>query len=339
MKKKSTRKISIETSTKLVTFLKNLDDDKRIELFKELFLKHGVELKLNPVGMLVVKASKPTSEAIYANLQALNKAKGPITFEGIYNAIVSEKEVVEEPEEELDPDSTQWTHIEFREKSGNTISIKPKTENQQLLVNEILNKKVIFANGASGTGKTMISVCVALKLLEKKAIKKIWITRPNLPSESFGFLPGNIDEKMLPFFLPIYNIIDNLIGKDRRVALIEKGSIEILPVAFARGMNIGTTQPEILIVDESENLTLKQMFLMLSRIGADRNSKIILSGDSYQSDLGGKDDKSLVKVEKILKGLPSVAFITFNKNDVVRSKEVQEIVERFEKYEEDKNKK
>ena len=111
------------------------------------------------------------------------------------------------------------------------------------------------------------------------------------------------------------------------------GKIEILPIAFARGMNIGVMRPEILIIDESENLTLKQMYLMLSRIGSNINSKIIFCGDSYQSDLGYKDENSLKKAEQILSGSKNVAFTTFTKEDVVRSVEVQEIVERFEQYE------
>lgn len=325
--KKSTRKISLGVSSKLVTFLNSIEAEKREQLFQELFLNHGVDLKINPVGMLIVKTSRTDSGIITENLDILNRSKDPLTLERVYGAIVGGVEVTTEEGER-----TEWLDLSFRDKSGKTFSVKPKTENQKLLIENILDKKVVFANGASGTGKTMISTSVALKMLEKGLVKKIWITRPNLPSENFGFLPGDISSKMLPFFLPIYNIIDSLVGKERRIDYIDKGKIEILPVAFARGMNIGMIHPEILIVDESENLTLKQMFLMLSRIGSHKNSKIVLCGDSYQTDLKGADSTTLEKAEHILKGSDYVGFVNFTKIDVVRSQEVQDIVERFEKY-------
>lgn len=323
--KKSTRKITLDANDRLTIFFKENESN---QVFSEIESKFNVSMKINSVGMLVLRGDKSITANLEKCFNKLKNLKRKISLEDIYD-ILNGKIIIDQEQETEE----SWVQIEFRNKTGDTTIIKPKTINQNKLIEEILSKKVIFANGSSGTGKTLIAVCVALKMLEKGEIRKIWITRPNLPSESFGFLPGNIDEKMLPFFLPIYNMIDNLVGSERRIDYIEKGKIEILPVAFARGMNIGAMQPEFLIVDESENLTLKQMFLMLSRIGSHKNSKIILCGDAYQSDLGHKDENSLSTVEKILKGSKNVAFITFDKNDVVRSREVQEIVEMFEKYE------
>lgn len=323
--KKSTRKITLEASDKLTVFFKEHESNK---VFEDLESKFNISIKTNAIGMLVLRGEKEVTAKLEQCFNKLKTLKRDIVLNDIYD-ILEGKIVIEE---EIEEGKQSWTQFDFRNKSGKTTVIVPKTIHQQQLIDEILEKKVIFANGSSGTGKTMIAICVALKMIERNTIKKIWISRPNLPSESFGFLPGSIDDKMLPFFLPVYNIIDSLVGKDKRISYIENGKIEILPIAFARGMNIGMLEPEILIVDESENLTLKQMFLMLSRIGSDSHSKIILCGDAYQSDLGHKDENSLNKAEKILKGSKNVGFITFDKNDVVRSAEVQEIVERFEKY-------
>ena len=322
MSSKTTRRKLTFNSNDEITLL--FKENKEHQVFKDIESKYNVELKINAVGILVARGDKDSTFELEQKFKKITKS--PLAIDDL-QAVMDDVAVADPAE---DPSCLS---LEFKDKSGKTTTIKPKNDHQRDMIENIINRKIVFGNGASGTGKTMIAVCVALKMLEKGMIKKLWITRPNLPSESFGFLPGGIDEKMLPFFLPIYNIIDGLVGKERREDYIEKGKIEILPVAFARGMNIGSMQPEICIVDESENLTLKQMFLMLSRIGSHKNSKIIFCGDAYQSDLGHKDENSLSKVEKILRGSQSVGFINFDKHDVVRSAEVQEIVERFEKYE------
>jgi phosphate starvation-inducible PhoH-like protein len=319
--KTTRRKLTLESNSSITILFK---EDPENEVFKLIEAKYDIELKINAVGILVARGDKDKTLDLESRIK---RSKKPIqTIEDLKTLL--DDEIFDEQSEELSS-----MLLEFKDKSGKSTTIVPKNQHQKDLIDAIIEKKIVFGNGASGTGKTMLAVCVALKMLEKGMVKKIWITRPNLPAENFGFLPGDIDSKMLPFFMPVYNIIDGLVGKDRREDYIEKGKIEILPVAFARGMTIGSWQPEIMIVDESENLTLKHMFLMLSRIGSHKNSKVILCGDSYQTDLGHKDDGSLGKVERILKGSKSVSFITFDKHDVVRSPEVQEIVERFENYE------
>lgn len=325
-KSKSTRKLTLQSKDVITQIYQENQHD---EIFRKIEDSYGVKFNLNKVGILVVKGDKSATLELSQKFKDLTGI-GDINLKTIEEYILNKKEIIVN---ETQKQQENWHQMLFNDSRGFPVNISPKTDNQRIFIDKIVANKVIFGNGASGTGKTMLAVCVALKMLEKNFIKKIWITRPNLPSESFGFLPGGIDDKMLPFFQPIYSIIDGLIGKEKREGYISKNKIEILPVAFARGITIGSLQSEILIVDESENLTLKQMFLMLSRIGSHKNSKIIFCGDSYQSDLGYKDDGSLIKVEKILKGASAVEFVMFTKADVVRSPEVQEIVERFEKYE------
>lgn len=333
MSKTSRRKLTFDATDEITLLFK---ENKEHPIFLEIQNKFNVELKLNAIGILVAKGDKEKTLELENRFKSLlSSIKKPLTIESMQSVL---DESVQNPAP--DEPEPEWNLIEFKNYHGKISRIAPKNEHQREFMEQIVNKKVIFGSGASGTGKTMIAVCVALKMLESGRIKKLFITRPYLPSENFGFLPGDIDEKMLPFFLPIYNIIDALIGRERREAYQKVNKIEILPAAFARGITIGGFQPEMCIVDESENLTNKQMFLMLSRIGSHQNSKIVFCGDSYQTDLGPRDADSLKRVETILKGSPYVGFTTFTREDVVRSIEVQDIVERFERYEyEQRNKK
>lgn len=334
MKKKSTRKISIETSTKLVTFLRGLDEGKRTALFQELFLLHGVELKLNPVGMLVVKASKPTSDLVYANLQALNKSKEAISIEKIFKAITTDSQIQDEQEsEEFDG------KIVLRHKNNHTTVVEPKTENQLKFISNILSHKVIYGLGSAGTGKTFIATAVALKMLEVRRISKIIISRPAVSAvEDIGYLPGSADEKLEPFMLPILAILAELIGRERRDELIQKGVIEILPLGFARGMTIGNRDGVIAIIDEAQNLTFSQHKLILTRLGSHPESKLIMAGDNRQSDLRTQEKDTLSLIDSILKKSKYYASVIFTNKDVVRSPVVQEILELIEDYEDGRKK-
>jgi phosphate starvation-inducible PhoH-like protein len=235
------------------------------------------------------------------------------------------------------PPSTNWHKLDFND--GDRIhTIQPKTEHQKQLIDGVIGRQIIFANGEAGVGKTFLACAIALKFLEKRMIKKIVITRPAITSEDFGFLPGDIDEKMSPFLLPINSIFEELIGKEKRDKYIETGAIEILPIAYARGITLGNFEGVITIVDESENVELKNFYLMLTRLGDHPNSKIIFCGDSRQSDLSFNKKNSLDTVAEILKDSPYTSIVTFDKSDVVRSAVVKDIVARFEKYDDEKKK-
>ena len=323
MPKKSTRKVTLESSDKLTVFFKQHESEK---VFRDLEQKFNVTLKVNAVGMLVIRGEKDTTLKLEQFFTTLKNLKRNISSEDIYD-ILDGKLVPEEDDKTKD----NWTQFEFRDKSGRTSVIKPKTPHQQQLVEEILNKKVIFAGGSAGAGKTFIAVAVALKFLEKKLIRKIVVTRPHVTAEEFGFLPGDIDQKMMPFLYPIFSIIEEIVGKDKRDDYIQKGFIEILPVAFSRGVTLGGKDGVITIIDEAENLTIKQAYLMLTRLGNHINSKIIFAGDELQTDLK-KGGNVLSTLKKILAESPYVGFIDFDSSDVVRSEIVKDILKRFEEY-------
>lgn len=322
MAKKSTRKVTLEANDKLTIFFKQHEGEK---VFRDLENKFNVTLKINAVGMLVIRGEKDTTLTLEQFFTTLKSLKRSISSEDIYNIL--EGKLV--PEEEIPKDI--WTKLDFRDKAGRITTIKPKTPHQQELLEEILNKKVIFAGGSAGAGKTFIACALALKFLEQKLIRKIVVTRPHVTAEEFGFLPGDIDEKMMPFLYPIFSIFEEIIGKEKRDEYIQKGHIEILPVAFSRGVTLGGKDGVITIIDEAENLTIKQAYLMLTRLGNHINSKIIFAGDELQTDLR-KGGNALSTLKKILNASPYVGFVDFDSSDVVRSEIVKDILKRFEEY-------
>jgi len=326
MAKNTARKVTLEANDKLTIFFKENETD---DVFRELQKKFGVTLKLNSVGMLVIRGDKTTTAEVEGYFDRIKSTKKNIVLDDIHSIL--EGVPVEEIENGA-TDKNNWSKLEFRTKTGAFYTVAPKSQNQRLLIEEMLNKKVVFAGGSAGAGKTFIACAVALKFLEQKLIKKIVVTRPHVASEEFGFLPGTVDEKMAPFLYPIFSIFEEIIGREKRDGYIAKGQIEILPVAFSRGVTLGGHDGIITIIDECENLTVKQAYLMLTRLGGHINSKIIFAGDELQTDLK-RNENVLSLLKTILRDSPYVGFIDFNSEDVVRSEIVKDILKRFEEYE------
>jgi len=327
MSKRSTRKISLQATDPLTLFFKGLDE-KDIEFLGNLLSKHGVEVRINKIGMLVIKCAQETSEQLRQNFVRLNRLGRKIVFKDI------EKAVKGEVEGEATFGDIDWTRFSLRHKSGTTTTVKPKTENQQNLINQIVAKKIIFANGPAGTGKTFIALATAMKYFDSGLVEKIVLTRPAVTSEDFGFLPGDIDDKLGPFLFPVFDILTQLIGNERKDRLLLKKDIEILPVAFTRGITVGSSfRPTIGIVDEAQNLTYKQLKMIVTRIGDHPNSKIIFSGDMSQSDLREKNARDFRIVQEVLSKSKWVGSVDFDKDDIVRSEAVKEALQLFEEYE------
>jgi len=322
--KKSTRKITLDINNKLTAFFK---ENIKNQVFVNICNKYKVTLKINNVGMLVIKGDKDGSLQLQEAFTRLSELKRKISVEDCV-LILTESPLLNMDEIKRDV----WDEFAFRDKQGKFFTVKPKTPHQKELIEEIYTKQVIFAGGSAGTGKTFLSCAVALSFLEKKLIRKIIVTRPHVTSEEFGFLPGDIDSKMMPFLIPVFSIFEELIGREKRDEYIDKGWIEILPVAFSRGVTLGGRNGVITIIDESENLTMKQAYLMLTRLGGHVNSKIIFAGDELQTDLK-RNGNTLSSLKKILKDSPYVGWIDFDSSDVVRSEVVKDILKRFEDYE------
>lgn len=209
--------------------------------------------------------------------------------------------------------------------------IVAKSINQKNYFDALNNNDIVFGVGAAGSGKTYLAVCYALSQLKKNKIKKIIITRPVVEAgEKLGFLPGDLKEKIDPYLIPIYDAINDIIGTEQTNKLLEKGIIEIAPLAYMRGRTLDNA---IIILDEAQNTTENQMKMFLTRLGF--NSKMIVTGDMTQIDLQNNIKSGLVQVLHLLKGIKDIKFIIFDKIDVMRHPLVSKIIARYEELKND----
>lgn len=205
--------------------------------------------------------------------------------------------------------------------------IKARTLGQKVFIDTIKTYDLTFAIGPAGTGKTFLAVAYAVSLLKDNQIKKIILTRPAVESgENLGFLPGDLKEKVDPYLRPIYDALDILLGSERVERYIEKGVIEIAPLAYMRGR---TLDDALVILDEAQNTTRAQMLMFLSRLG--RNGKMIVNGDVDQIDLLKNQESGLVVASQVLDGVDDIAFVHLSYSDIVRHPLVTKILKAFAK--------
>ncbi|HWZ21280.1 MAG TPA: PhoH family protein [Cytophagaceae bacterium] len=205
--------------------------------------------------------------------------------------------------------------------------IKPKTDNQKKLVATHFKNDLVFAVGPAGTGKTYISVALAVRALKNKEVKKIVITRPAVEAgESLGFLPGDLKEKVDPYLRPIYDALDDMVTPDKLKYYYENRIIEIAPLAFMRGR---TLHNAFILLDEAQNTTAMQMKMFLTRMGP--SSKMIVTGDQSQVDLPGRQQSGLIECFKLLQNIPGIGFVELTSKDVMRHKLVERIINAYER--------
>jgi len=207
--------------------------------------------------------------------------------------------------------------------------IIPKTETQRQYIEAIRHYDIVIGIGPAGTGKTYLAMAMAISALLKKQISRIVLARPAVEAgEKLGFLPGDISEKFNPYLRPLYDALLDMMEAEKAAKLIERGVIEIAPLAFMRGR---TLNDSFIILDEAQNTTREQMKMYLTRLGY--NSKTVITGDITQIDLPHGKASGLIEAEKILSGVEGIKFIYFSERDVVRHKLVQAIVRAYERYE------
>lgn len=205
--------------------------------------------------------------------------------------------------------------------------IRPKTLGQKKYLEAIRDNSITFGVGPAGTGKTYLAVAMAVKSFKAHEVTKIILTRPAVEAgEKLGFLPGDLQNKVDPYLRPLYDGLFDMLGADTFQKLMEKGLIEVAPLAYMRGR---TLDDAFIILDEAQNTTPEQMKMFLTRMGV--NSKVIVTGDVTQIDLPDKQRSGLVDALKILEGIEDIAQVYFSEKDVVRHRLVQEIVHAYEK--------
>ncbi len=212
--------------------------------------------------------------------------------------------------------------------------IKAKTPTQIKYFHTVKNNDICFAIGPAGTGKTYLAVAFAVSALKKGIVRRIVLARPAVEAgESLGFLPGDFREKIDPYLKPLYDALQEMLPSDQLKSYLEKGTIEIVPLAYMRGRTLNNSY---VILDEAQNSTSLQMKMFLTRLGP--NSKSIITGDITQIDLPTNNTSGLVEIQEILKNVDGVEFIYFNKGDVVRHKLVKDIINAYENYQNGNNK-
>ncbi len=210
--------------------------------------------------------------------------------------------------------------------------IKTRGENQQKLIEAYHANDMVFAVGPAGTGKTYLSIALAVKALKEKTIKKIILSRPAVEAgEKLGFLPGDMKDKIDPYLQPLYDALEDMIPAAKLQDMMEKHIIQIAPLAFMRGR---TLSDAVVILDEAQNTTPAQIRMFLTRMGW--NTKMIVTGDMTQVDLPREQKSGLVEALKILNGIEGISIINLNQKDIVRHKLVTRIVNAYEAFDKTK---
>lgn len=205
--------------------------------------------------------------------------------------------------------------------------VRPKTLGQQKYIDAVRKNDIVFAIGPAGTGKTYLAVAIALSALKNKEVNRIILVRPAVEAgESLGYLPGDLLEKIDPYFRPLYDAMYEMMPSEKFQKYMERGIIEIAPLAYMRGR---TLNDSFIILDDAQNTTLGQMKMFLTRFGF--GSKVIIDGDITQVDLPRKEHSGLIRVPKILKKIKGIEFVYLNDRDVVRHRLVQEIIRAYER--------
>ncbi len=213
-------------------------------------------------------------------------------------------------------------------------AVTPKSLAQKEYIDAIRKFDIVFGIGPAGTGKTYLAMAMAVSALSKGIVSRIILTRPAVEAgEALGFLPGDLAEKVDPYLRPLYDALHDMMRFEKAANLMQKGIIEVAPIAFMRGR---TLNDSFIILDEAQNTTSEQMKMFLTRIGF--NSKAVITGDITQIDLPADRTSGLIQSKDILQNINGIKFVFFSKRDVVRHKLVQEIIRAYEDLEADKQK-
>lgn len=211
--------------------------------------------------------------------------------------------------------------------------IKARSENQQKLIDAYEKNDMVFAVGPAGTGKTYLSIALAVKALKEKAAKKIILSRPAVEAgEKLGFLPGDMREKIDPYLQPLYDSLQDMLPAVKLQDMMDKGIIQIAPLAFMRGR---TLSDAVVILDEAQNTTTAQIRMFLTRMGF--NTKMIITGDLTQIDLPRQVTSGMREAVSVLEGIEGIGIVKLEQKDIVRHKLVTRIVEAYDKYKNQNN--
>ena len=291
--------------------------DENLEVLEDHF---QVEISLRGDEMSIVGSQQQiekTKKVIYSLLKLIVSGVSISRRDVIYAQKLVEKDKLDQ--------LSELYHIKIA-RTYNGKLIYPKTLGQKSYYYALKNNDVVFGIGPAGTGKTYLAVVFAVAALKNNEVKKIILTRPAVEAgENLGFLPGDLKEKVDPYLRPLYDALYDMLGVEQTEKLMEKGVIEIAPLAYMRGR---TLEVAYVILDEAENTTDNQLKMFLTRLGF--RSKMIVTGDISQIDLPRNTTSGLIRALDILEGVKGISFIHLSAMDVVRHPVVQRIIERYD---------
>ena len=291
--------------------------DENLEVLEDHF---QVEISLRGDEMSIVGSQQQiekTKKVIYSLLRLIVSGVSISRRDVIYAQKLVEKDKLDQ--------LSELYHIKIA-RTYNGKLIYPKTLGQKSYYYALKNNDVVFGIGPAGTGKTYLAVVFAVAALKNNEVKKIILTRPAVEAgENLGFLPGDLKEKVDPYLRPLYDALYDMLGVEQTEKLMEKGVIEIAPLAYMRGR---TLEDAYVILDEAQNTTDNQMKMFLTRLGF--RSKMIVTGDISQIDLPRNTTSGLIRALDILEGVKGISFIHLSAMDVVRHPVVQRIIERYD---------
>lgn len=292
-------------------------NDKNLRLIARFFSS----VKLIPRGNeLIIHGEKLDIEnvsRVVSNLLEIVKSSGYISEQDLKHTLkmIEKEEKREEGIDRLEVQTPKKT-------------IRPRTSVQKDYISSIRENEIVFSIGPAGTGKTYLAMAMAVNFLSNREIGRIILVRPVVEAgEKLGFLPGDIYAKVDPYFRPLYDALYEMMDVEKLPGFIEKGIIEIAPLAYMRGR---TLNDSFIILDEAQNTTKDQMKMFLTRLGF--GSRAVITGDITQIDLKEDEDSGLVHIQGVLKEIKGISFIYFTQKDVVRHELVQKIIQAYEEY-------
>jgi phosphate starvation-inducible PhoH-like protein len=263
---------------------------------------------------VAVGLARKVLEQLYGELRAGN----PVLARDVRDAV---RMVTQQPDVDLGDVRDVLSDV------GTRRPIKPKTLAQRRYVDLMCERDVVFSVGPAGTGKTYLAMAVAIAALHRHEVSRVVLTRPAVEAgEKLGFLPGSMADKVDPYLRPLYDALGDMMDYEKSVRLMERGVIEVAPLAFMRGR---TLNDAFVILDEAQNTTSEQMKMFLTRLGYD--SKAVVTGDVTQIDLPAEKRSGLVEAIEVLRGVEGIGFMYFSEEDVVRHPLVQSIIRAYER--------
>jgi phosphate starvation-inducible PhoH-like protein len=322
--------VEVEKKDTLTAKLYIPDNEQAAELFgpKDEYLKKfesifGIKLTARG-GELIIQGEETAVDKVYSVFEeflSISEEKGTVSgAQVVYALSLLEKD----PNADISGALADAIAVPSRRRF-----IRPRTAGQRGYIEAIRDNTIIFSIGPAGTGKTYLAMAMGIAALMREDVRRLVLTRPAVEAgEHLGFLPGDMQEKVSPYLRPLYDALNDMVDFDRAMRLIERGVVEVVPLAFMRGR---TLNDAFIILDEAQNTTFEQMKMFLTLLGY--GSKSVVTGDITQIDLPEGQSSGLVEVQYILKGVKDIAFVYLTKTDVVRHRIIQAVVRAYEEYE------